>query len=257
MAVKKKAAKKKTVKKKAAKKKAVPKKKAAKKKAAPKKKTAKKKTAKKKAVKKKAAPKKKAAKKKTAVKKKTVKKKAAPKKTAATKKKAAPGRVAALKKAAAKTSATGKAEAAEEQVTTRKKTRRKPLNKREIALKRLLVENKEAILKEAQTEIAKYIKGENRQLVETALDDGDWSVVDLSEDISFRQLGTHRQNLRKIDEALRKIDEGSYGVCEDCGDDINSERLKILPFAIYCRDCQEKREQLEAAERWEGAHYST
>ena len=33
------------------------------------------------------------------------------------------------------------------------------------------------------------------------------------------------------------------------GEKIHSERLKILPFAIYCRDCQEKREELEAAER--------
>jgi DnaK suppressor protein len=42
--------------------------------------------------------------------------------------------------------------------------------------------------------------------------------------------------------------EGTYGTCEDCGEEINTERLKVLPFAIYCRDCQEKREEIEKIE---------
>jgi DnaK suppressor protein len=116
---------------------------------------------------------------------------------------------------------------------------------RKAALRRLLINRREEIVKEAKEEISKYIKGETRQLVETALDDGDWSIIDLSEDISLRQLSTHRQTLLKIDEALRKLDEGTYGMCEDCGGAISKERLKIIPFAIYCIDCQEKREELE------------
>ncbi|MEW6161775.1 MAG: TraR/DksA C4-type zinc finger protein [Nitrospirota bacterium] len=84
--------------------------------------------------------------------------------------------------------------------------------------------------------------------MDTALDNGDWSIVNLSQDVSLKQLSTHRETLLKIDEALRKLDEGTYGKCEDCGEDINEERLKVLPFAIYCRDCQEKREQLEEVE---------
>jgi DnaK suppressor protein len=120
---------------------------------------------------------------------------------------------------------------------------------RKAALRKTLIAKREAIVKEAKSEISKYIKGETRQLVDTALDDGDWSVVDLSEDISLRQLSTHKDTLRKIDEALRKLDEGTYGICEDCGEEISEERLKILPFAIYCTDCQERREQLEEIEK--------
>ncbi|OGW38777.1 MAG: hypothetical protein A2Y97_01050 [Nitrospirae bacterium RBG_13_39_12] len=116
-------------------------------------------------------------------------------------------------------------------------------------LRRLLINKREEIIKEAKNEISKYIKGETRQLVDTALDDGDWSVIDLTEDISLRQLGTHRENLHKIDEALRKLEEGTYGKCEDCGEEISQERLKIIPFAIYCIDCKEKREQMEKLER--------
>jgi DnaK suppressor protein len=116
---------------------------------------------------------------------------------------------------------------------------------RKATLRKLLINKREEIIKEAKEEISKYIKGETRQLVDTALDDGDWSIIDLSEDINLRQLSAHRQTLLKIDEALRKLDEGTYGMCEDCGEEISEERLKILPFAIYCIDCQEKREELE------------
>jgi DnaK suppressor protein len=120
------------------------------------------------------------------------------------------------------------------------------------ALRKVLLQKRADLLKEIKTEISKYIKGETRQLVDTALDDGDWSVVDLSEDISLRHLSAHRETLLKIDESLRKLTEGTYGLCEDCGDVISEERLKILPFAIYCIDCQEKREKFEEMEKREG-----
>lgn len=126
---------------------------------------------------------------------------------------------------------------------------RKAEERRRAALRSTLVRKREELVKEAKEEISKYIRGENKQLVDTALDNGDWSVVDLSEDISLKQLSTHRETLLKVDEALRKIDEATYGRCEDCGEDISVERLKVLPFAIYCVDCQEKREQLAKLQR--------
>jgi DnaK suppressor protein len=116
-------------------------------------------------------------------------------------------------------------------------------------LRRALVQRREQILKDSKAEIKKYISGEKRQLVETVMDDGDLSVVDLSEDISLKQLSTHRETLIKIDAALKKLDEGTYGVCEDCADTISEERLKVIPFAILCRDCQEKKELLDKFER--------
>jgi DnaK suppressor protein len=133
----------------------------------------------------------------------------------------------------------------------KKKTaaRKTPAHSREDSLRNLLLIKREEILRETQNEIAKYIKGENRQLVESALDDGDWSVIDLAEDINLRKLGTNRETLIKIDEALRKLKENSYGICEDCEDEINAERLRVMPFAIRCRDCQEAQEEKEAFEK--------
>lgn len=120
---------------------------------------------------------------------------------------------------------------------------------REELLRKFLIQKREEIVREAKEEIAKYTKGEANQLAETALDDGDWSVIDLSQDINLRRLETHRESLLGIDEALMKLREGSYGICEDCGGEISAERLNVMPFAIYCKDCREKREELEKATR--------
>ena len=134
----------------------------------------------------------------------------------------------------------------------RKKTSKKAEEERLAALRKVLITKRQEILREAKEEISKYIKGETRQLVDTALDDGDLSFVDLSEDISLKQLSTHRETLQKTDEAIRKLNEGTYGICEDCGDEISEERLKVMPFAIYCIDCQERKEKIEKMERMEG-----
>jgi DnaK suppressor protein len=116
-------------------------------------------------------------------------------------------------------------------------------------LRNTLLKLREKVLRDTEEELSKYIKGEDRQLVESVLDSGDYSVIDLSEDIKLRTLNSFRDTLIKLDESLRKLDEGSYGVCDDCGDEINPERLKILPFAIRCRDCQEDAEEKEASDR--------
>jgi DnaK suppressor protein len=137
---------------------------------------------------------------------------------------------------AGKTSGMGRTEASKESA------------RREL-LRKLLIQKREEIVREAKEEIAKYTKGEANQLAETALDDGDWSVIDLSQDIILRRLETHRESLLGIDEALMKLKEGSYGICEDCGGEISAERLNVMPFAIYCKDCREKREELEKATR--------
>ena len=115
-------------------------------------------------------------------------------------------------------------------------------------LKAMLLAKRNGILKEAKEEIAKYMSGDNRQLVDTAIDEGDWAVVDISEDLSLRRLDSHRQLLLDIDESLRKIQEGTYGLCEECGEEISEKRLNVIPTATLCIDCKENREKMDALE---------
>lgn len=49
-----------------------------------------------------------------------------------------------------------------------------------------------------------------------------------------------RENLHDVDIALGKIDKGTYGVCERCGEPINAERLEAIPYARLCVKCKQK-----------------
>ena len=55
-----------------------------------------------------------------------------------------------------------------------------------------------------------------------------------------------REKLRNIDEALLKIEEGEYGICEECEEDIPLGRLKVVPFARYCVKCKSDIEKQQA-----------
>ena len=66
--------------------------------------------------------------------------------------------------------------------------------------------------------------------------------------MDFALMEMESETLRKIDQALVRLQEGSYGVCTDCDEAISEARLKALPFASLCRDCQEQAEDA-AAER--------
>ncbi|MBF0519124.1 MAG: TraR/DksA family transcriptional regulator [Nitrospirae bacterium] len=117
------------------------------------------------------------------------------------------------------------------------------------SVKKILLEERQSLIMEAKTEISNFVKGDERQLIDAALDDGDWSVVDVTEDIILQKLHQHKLKLNKIDEALRKIHNGTYGICEDCGQEISEGRLKVLPYAVHCVECKEKVEKIEQMER--------
>ena len=81
------------------------------------------------------------------------------------------------------------------------------------------------------------------------LDQGESSEVDIQEDIEFALIQMKSETLNKINEALRRLDEGVYGNCFECGDEIAEARLRALPFAVRCKDCEEARETAELRER--------
>ena len=60
-----------------------------------------------------------------------------------------------------------------------------------------------------------------------------------------------KRKLHQINDAIDRIEEGTYGQCEECGVKIPKARLKVLPFAKYCVECQEKMEREERYTREE------
>ena len=69
------------------------------------------------------------------------------------------------------------------------------------------------------------------------------------QDFAFMSMESEEGLLRKIEEALRRIQEGTYGACAECGDPIKTERLEALPFADLCVGCQEKEERMGGGRR--------
>ena len=59
----------------------------------------------------------------------------------------------------------------------------------------------------------------------------------------FNLSGGERIMLRQVEEALERLDQGEYGVCDHCREPIGAKRLKAIPWARYCVDCQEKEER--------------
>jgi DnaK suppressor protein len=57
------------------------------------------------------------------------------------------------------------------------------------------------------------------------------------------------ETLNKINEALARLEEGTYGYCFECGEEIAQARLRALPFAVRCKDCEEAREIAQQRER--------
>ena len=81
------------------------------------------------------------------------------------------------------------------------------------------------------------------------LDEGESSEVDIQEEIEFALIQMKAEMLKRIDAALRRIGEGTYGECFECGEEIPQARLRALPFAVRCRDCEEAREVADLRER--------
>jgi DnaK suppressor protein len=81
------------------------------------------------------------------------------------------------------------------------------------------------------------------------LDTAESSEVDTQDDIEFALIQLKAEALDKIDTALHRIAEGTYGDCSDCGAEIAEARLRALPFAVRCRDCEDAREVTDQRER--------
>ena len=81
------------------------------------------------------------------------------------------------------------------------------------------------------------------------LDAAETSEADIQDDIEFALIQMKTETLHKIEEALARHADGTYGFCFECGDEISERRLRALPFAARCKECEEARELAEQRER--------
>lgn len=75
------------------------------------------------------------------------------------------------------------------------------------------------------------------------------SESDIQDDIEFALIQMKSETLNKINDALIRLEQDNYGNCFECGEEIAEKRLRALPFAVRCKDCEEAREVAEQRER--------
>ena len=115
-------------------------------------------------------------------------------------------------------------------------------------LKDMLVERQSELVAEVQGKI-RGVRADGAEKPHEVMDQGEASEVDIQEDIELALLQMKAETLNKINEALARLEEGRYGMCFECGDEIAEARLRALPFAVRCKDCEEAREIAAQRER--------
>jgi len=121
-------------------------------------------------------------------------------------------------------------------------------NKKELGeFKKIILKRKEEMLDsikhisedtlhKSQKEASGDISGYTYHMADVATDTYD-------REFSLGLASNERKMLYELDDALKKIDEGTFGICEDCKRLVTKTRLKALPYARLCVKCQEKREK--------------
>ena len=107
------------------------------------------------------------------------------------------------------------------------------------------------MLEERKAQILRNIDGSSQELNELhgshdVMDEGDFAAVSTDNMINEEILASQQRELREIEEALMKIQMGSYGICEMCEEPIGMQRLKVKPFAKYCITCRQIAEKSPA-----------
>ncbi len=106
--------------------------------------------------------------------------------------------------------------------------------------KELLTQRLNSLIEEASRSVGELT--EEQLILPDALD---WASEESWRDFSIRLRDRERKLMYKIREAIQRIDEGDYGVCEVCGEDISEKRLIARPVTTHCIDCKTEMETQE------------
>lgn len=123
-----------------------------------------------------------------------------------------------------------------------------PKQRRE--LRRQLENDYSALRASVREELLAADRNTYAELADQVHDPGDASVADLLVDLGIAEVDRHVREIQQVEAALRKLADGSYGYCIDCGKTIAVQRLQANPAVARCYDCQARFER----ERMSGVH---
>ena len=118
---------------------------------------------------------------------------------------------------------------------------------RQTEVRNRLLDRKKRLWLEVKDQLKSNIGDGYQEMLATARDEEDQATVSLMAETNLTLLGPKRQELEAIEEALQRLENGSYGLCEVCGQSIEPRRLEIMPETPLCRACMSQREKLARA----------
>jgi DnaK suppressor protein len=113
--------------------------------------------------------------------------------------------------------------------------------KKRLYFKKLLVERLNALLEGAE----KTVSGMSNDYKEELLDPTDRAALESDRNFTLRIRDRERRLIGKLNEALEKIEDGTFGICETCGNQISEKRLMARPVTTLCIECKTEEEQKE------------
>ncbi|WP_447598991.1 TraR/DksA family transcriptional regulator [Nitrospira sp. Nam80] len=128
---------------------------------------------------------------------------------------------------------------------------REARERRRDALQQMLFSKRQEILREIEESLGQALTEDQQRRLESARDVGDQALMDLERELGISLMEMRNRRRQSIDEALVRLNEGTYGICAECGVEISEKRLEAVPFAKLCVECQSRQELLEKIEREE------
>jgi DnaK suppressor protein len=123
--------------------------------------------------------------------------------------------------------------------------------KRNELLKKFLLKKRNEVVEGLESQIGRKLVRETGQKIDSAMDSADQSALDMDQGIDYSLLEMKYEQYKDIADAFRKLQNNTYGLCEECGEEIDIKRLAVNPLARYCVACKTKKEQLENIQKEE------
>lgn len=125
------------------------------------------------------------------------------------------------------------------------------VSKRKDMLKKLLLKKRNDVVLGLETQMGRKLVHETGQKIDSAMDSADQSAQDVDQGIDYSLLEMKYEQYKDIADAFRKLENNSYGICEECSGEISIKRLEVNPLARYCIECKTHREELEKIQKEE------
>ncbi|QWV91745.1 TraR/DksA C4-type zinc finger protein [Geomonas oryzisoli] len=112
----------------------------------------------------------------------------------------------------------------------------------QLEFRNLLAEYKRRLWAELREDVFAQAGADLATQYDIPQDPGEKSMLDVLSDAGLAVADIRRQQLTALEEAQKRVELGTYGKCEGCGEPVGLQRLKLMPFTAYCVECQKEQE---------------